>query len=359
MYIEVVPNRKSRPTILLREGWREGKKVRKRTLANLTEWPDTQLEALRRVLKNEALVCPREAFAIERSLPHGHVEAVLGSIRKLRLDTLIAAKGSRERDLVVAMLVERLLHPCSKLATTRLWHSTTLAEELKVVDADEDDLYQAMDWLLERQAKIEQKLARRHLANGMQVLYDVTSSYYEGRTCALMQFGHNRDGKKGKTIVVYGLLSDAEGRPVAVEVYPGHTGDPSTVADQVEKLRQRFGLKRVVLVGDRGMLTQTQLDKLKDYPGLGWISALRSHAIRELVDGGALQFKGKVPSEVSLEDAKKYKIGTVLDDVRDQYLLSKGFSRGTNIFPNSSYEANLNVLDVSKTMVRQTLDLLR
>jgi transposase len=289
MYIEVVPNRNSRPTILLREGERVGKKVLKRTLANLTGWPQCKLDALRRVLRNEPLVSPSEAFAIEHCWPHGHVEAVLGTVRKLKLDVLIDPKPSRERNLVLAMLIERLVHPCSKLATTRLWHTTTLAEELNVEDADEDELYEAMDWLLQRQPRIEQRLAKRHLGDGVQVLYDVTSSYYEGRTCPLMQFGHNRDGKKGKRIVVYGLLCDVEGRPVAVEVYPGNTGDPTTVADQVQKLRERFGLERVVLVGDRGMLTQTQLDKLKAYPGLGWISALRSGAIRELIDSEALQ----------------------------------------------------------------------
>ena len=289
MYIETVPNRGSRPAILLREGWREGKKVHKRTLANLTDWPAQRIAALRRVLKDEPLMHPSEVFVIERTLPHGHVEAVLGMVRKLGLDRLIASKRSRERDLVLAMVVERVVHPCSKLATTRLWHSTTLAEELEVADADEDDLYQAMDWLLERQARIEQRLAERHLAEGVQVLYDVSSSYYEGRTCPLMQFGHNRDGKKGKTIVVYGLLADVEGRPVALEVYAGNTADPTTVPDQVEKLRQRFGLEQIVLVGDRGMLTQTQIEHLKRHPGLGWISALRSASIRQLLDAQVLQ----------------------------------------------------------------------
>jgi len=205
------------------------------------------------------------------------------------LDLLLAAKRVRERDLVLAMIVERLLHPCSKLATTRLWHSSTLAEELGVTDATEDDLYEAMDWLLERQPRIEQKLAARHLSEGTQVLYDVTSSYYEGRTCPLMRFGHDRDGKRGRPIVVYGALTDAHGRPIALEVYPGNTGDPTTVPDQVQKLRSRFHLDHVVLVGDRGMLTHVQIEKLKQYPGLGWISALRSADIQQLVQGGALQ----------------------------------------------------------------------
>jgi len=289
MYIERIPNRNSRPAILLREGWREGNSIRKRTIANLTNWPEEKTEALRRLLKGEPMVAADEVFVIERSIPHGHVEAVLGTIKRLGLDTIIASKRCRERDLVIAMIAERLIRPCSKLATTRFWHTTTLAEELSVSDADEDDLYEAMDWLLARQGRIEKKLAARHLSEGSLVLYDVTSSYYEGRTCPLARFGHNRDRKKGKLIIVYGLLTDEAGRPVAVEVYPGNTGDPSTVPDQVEKLRKRFGLCRVVLVGDRGMLTQTQIDKLRDYPGLGWISALRSRAIRKLVNGGSLQ----------------------------------------------------------------------
>jgi len=289
MYIERVPNRNSRPAILLREGWREGKKTRKRTIANLTKWPEAKVEALQSVLKGEPMVSAREAFTVERTVPHGHVEAVLGTIKKLGLDSIIFSKRCRERDLVIAMIAERLIRPCSKLATTRFWHTTTLAEELNVADADEDDLYDAMDWLLARQCHIEKKLAAHHLAENSLVLYDVTSSYYEGRTCPLARFGHNRDRKKGTLIIVYGLLTDDEGRPVAVQVYRGNTGDPNTVPDQVEKLRKRFGLNSVVLVGDRGMLTQTQIDKLKDYPGIGWISALRSHAIRKLVNDGNLQ----------------------------------------------------------------------
>jgi len=259
MYIETVPNRNSRPAVLLREGWREGNKICKRTLANLSDWSQARIEALRRVLKNEPLLSGETAFVIERSLPHGHVQALLSAIKRIGLDSLIAAKRVRERDLVLAMIVERLIHPCSKLATTRLWHSSTLAEELGVGDATEDDLYAAMDWLLQRQARIEQKLAARHLRDGAQVLYDLTSSYYEGRTCALMKFGHDRDGKRGRPIVVYGVLTDAHARPIALEVYPGNTGDPTTVPDQVHKLRERFHLDHVVLVGDRGMLTHVQM----------------------------------------------------------------------------------------------------
>ena len=195
MFIESIPNRNSPPAILLREAWREGKRIRKRTIANLTNWPSEKVEALRCVLKNETLVASKEAFVIERSIPHGHVEAILGTIKKLELDGLIASTRCRERDFVVAMIAERLIHPCSKLATTRLWHMTTLSEELGVTDADEEDLYKAMDWLLGRQQRIEKKLAARHLSEGSLVFYDVTSSYYEGRSCPLARFGHDRDWK--------------------------------------------------------------------------------------------------------------------------------------------------------------------
>ncbi len=305
MYVEIVPNRNSRPAILLREGWREGKKVCKRTLANLTDWPAPQVQALRRVLKNEPLVSPHEAFSIERSWPHGHVEAVLETIRRIGLDKLIGAKRTRQRDLVLAMLVERLITPCSKLATTRLWHSTTLAQLLEVGDADEDELYEALDWLLKRQGRIEKRLAQRHLGQGQQVLYDVSSSYYEGHSCPLAQFGHNRDGKRGKPIVVYGMLTDTRGWPVAVQVYPGNTGDPSTVADQVNKLQKRYTLDRVILVGDRGMLTHKQIEGLKEHPGIGWISALRREKVRKLVDEKSLQlslFEEKNLAEIDSAD---------------------------------------------------------
>ena len=289
MYIEKVPNRNSPPAILLREGWREGKKTRKRTLANLSHWPAAKIESLRRLLKDEPLVSANEIFRIERSWPHGHVEAVLEAMRRLGMAQLIAAQRSRSRDLVVAMIAERLLEPCSKLATTRLWHNSTLASLLEVEDADEDDLYDALDWLLARQRRIEKKLARRHLGEGSYVLYDISSSYYEGHHCELAQFGHSRDGKRGKPSIVYGVLSDAHGRPIGVSVYAGNTGDPSTVADQVTTLKSRFGLKRVVLVGDRGMLTQAQIEALKQHPGIGWISALRSEKVRALVAQEALQ----------------------------------------------------------------------
>lgn len=289
MYIETVPNRNSRPAILLREGWREGSRTLKRTLANLSHWPRQKIETFRRLLHDEPLVSPQDLFCTHKTLPHGHVEAILMAMRKLGLDCLLAAKRCRERDLVMAMIAARLLHPCSKLATTREWHTTTLAEELSVADATEDHLYQAMDWLLERQPRIEKKLAARHLSEDCLVLYDVSSSYYEGHTCPLARYGHDRDGKKGLPIIVYGVMTDGEGRPIAVQVYPGNTGDSTTVADQVGKLRDRFQLSRVVLVGDRGMLTQPQIDKMKTHPGLGWITALTSVAIRGLLETGALQ----------------------------------------------------------------------
>ena len=289
MYVETVPNRNSRPAVLLREGWREGGRVRKRTLANLTDWPAEKVQCLRQVLKGQRLVRPEEAFTIERSLPHGHVEAVLAMTRRLGLDRLIAPKRSPERDRVLAMVVGRLLHPGSKLATTRRWHTTTLAQELDLGGADEDDLYEAMDWLLARQEGIERRLAQRHLHEGAPVFADVSGSYYEGRTCPLVRFGYNRDGKRGKPQVVYTVLSAAGGCPVAVEAYPGNTADPNTVTDQVLKLRERFGLQRVVLVGDRGLLTQVQIDQLKRHPGLGWVSALRAGQVRSLVEAEALQ----------------------------------------------------------------------
>ena len=275
-------------THLLRRSIRKGQTVTHETLGNLSHLPDHLIEIIKRSLKGETFVPAAEAFRTTRSLPHGHVDAVLTMIRKLGLEELIASEASPRRDLVIAMIAERLLFPSSKLAHTRHWHSTTLAQELDVAYATEDHLYEAMDWLLKRQGAIEKKLARRHLGEGAMVLYDVTSSYYEGKTCPLARFGHDRDGKTGCPIIVYGVLTDADGRPVAVQVYPGNTGDPKTVPDQVETLTKRFGLSRVVLVGDRGMLTQTQIDVLKKHPGLGWISALRSGAIRRLLDDGHL-----------------------------------------------------------------------
>jgi transposase len=274
---------------LLRQSYRQDGRVKHRTLGNLSHLPSPLIDIIGRCLGGETFVPPHEAFRTTASKPHGHVHAVLTTCRKLDLESLLASKPSRQRTLVLALIVQRILFPCSKLATTRYWHTTTLAEELGVGDADRKELYAAMDWLLGRQQDIEQKLARRHLAEGAVVLYDVSSSFYEGRTCPLARFGHDRDGKKGRPIIVYGLLTDARGRPVALDVYAGNTADPATVPDQVEKLRGRFALSRVVLVGDRGMLTETRIETLRDYPGLGWISALRSEAILALIETGRVQ----------------------------------------------------------------------
>ena len=276
-------------THLLRRTFRVGRQVKHETLGNISHLPEALIDIIRRSLAGETFVPLAETFNIQRSLPHGHVQAVLGSLRQLGLEKLIGSKRCRQRDLVVAMIVERLLHPGSKLANTRTWQTSTLAEEMSLGDATENEVYDALDWLLARQPRIEKKLAGQHLKEGSVVLYDVSSSYYEGRCCPLAQLGHDRDEKKNRPIIVYGVLTDADGRPVAVEVYEGNTGDPTTVPDQVEKLRKRFGLGRTVLVGDRGMLTETQIGKLREHPGLGWVSALRAGAIRELADSGALQ----------------------------------------------------------------------
>jgi hypothetical protein len=294
MYVDTVPNRNSPPAILLRESMREGGRIRKRTLANLSSWPAAQIEALRRILRGETLVPASEAFETVRSRPHGHVAAVLGTLRRLGLEVLLGAKRSRERDLCVAMIVARLLEPRSKLATARALGAETLhsslGEVLEVETADVDELYAAMDWLLGRQGRLEQQLARRHLSAGTLVLYDVTSTYFEGRHCPLARLGYSRDGKKGKLQIVFGLLTNGEGCPVAVEVFEGNTADPKTVGSQVAKVRERFGLETLVLVGDRGMLTSARIrEDLRPRPGIEWITALRAPAIRKLAEAGVLQ----------------------------------------------------------------------
>ena len=288
MFIDKIPNRGSRPAILLRDSKRVGEKTVKFTVANISHWPPQKIEALRRVLRGEIEPACTDTLTIERSLPHGHVEAVLGTMRSLGIDSLLFSKPCRERDLVLAMIAQRVIEPCSKLATTRLWHDTTLAGELGVEDADPDELYAAMDWLASSKNRIENKLARRHLDEGSRVLYDVSSSSYTGQHCSLAKWGYNRDGEKLPSIV-YGVLTASDGCPVAVDVYPGDTADPNTVPDQVNKIRKRFGLTHVVMVGDRGMLTQARIDALRDNPGVGWISALRSTDIRELVETDCLQ----------------------------------------------------------------------
>ena len=289
MYIATVPNRGSRPAILLREGYREGGQVKNRTLANLSAWPPAKVELLRRVLRDEHLAPVDQLFAVVASPHHGHVQAVRLAMRRLGFEALLASRPSRERALVVAMVAARILAPESKLATTRWWHTTTLPVDLGVADADEDALYAAMDWLLARQARIEQKLAARHLKEGGLMLYDLTSSYFEGTTCPLAAFGHDRDGKAGKLQVNYGLLSDARGCPVAVSVVPGNTGDPTTLLPEVTRVRTAFGIEQLVLVGDRGLISQTQITALKALEGVDWITALKTGAIRALVTGGHLQ----------------------------------------------------------------------
>lgn len=294
MYVETVPNRNSPPAILLREGWREGRKIRKRTLANLSHWPPAQLDLLRRVLKGETLVSPSQALQLSRSLPHGHVAAVLGTLRRLGLENLLDRKQHRRRDLVVAMIAARLLEPRSKLATARGFRpqtaSSSLGQVLELNTADEDDLYQAMDWLLPRQQRIEDALAKRHLSEGSLVLYDLSSTYFEGRKCPLARYGKSRDERPGNLQIVFGLLTNAEGCPVAVEVFEGNTGDPATVAAQVSKLRERFSLEQLVLAGDRGMLTAARIrEDLQPLRGLDWITALKSAEVQKLVSDKGLR----------------------------------------------------------------------
>jgi hypothetical protein len=292
MYIETVPNRNSRPAILLREGWREGRRTRKRTLANLSDWPAEKLQALQAVLKGDYRGrTPGDGFSIERTRPHGHVAAVL---QRLKLDRLLAAQRSPERDAVIAMIVARVLEPRSKLATARELRATTLSstlgELLDLSDGDEELLYRAMDWLLPRQDKLERALAKRHLAEGTLALYDVSSTYFEGRCCPLARYGHSRDGRRDKLQITFGLLTNADGCPIAVEVFAGNTADPATLSAVITKLRERFALKRIVLVGDRGMLTSARIrEELAPAEGLDWITALRAPHIQQLLQAGSLQ----------------------------------------------------------------------
>ena len=294
MYVAVVPNRNSPPAILLRESFRQDGKVHNRTIANLSGWPPEKIEALRRVLKGAtATAAPAEALQILRSQPHGHVAATVGSLQKLGLDHLLGAAPSRQRNIVVAMIVARILDPASKLATARALDpdtlSNSLGEFLRLQKVQDDDLYRAMDWLLERQNMIENALAKRHFAEGGLVLYDLTSTYFEGRHCNLAHLGHSRDDKGGKPQIVFGLLTNSEGCPVAVEVFQGNTADPKTVPAQVKKLRERFGLRQVVFVGDRGMITSARLREDFTDDGLSWITALRATSIQKLAADGALQ----------------------------------------------------------------------
>jgi Transposase DDE domain len=294
MYIEAVPNRGSPPAILLRESYRESGKVKKRTLLNLSHWPQDRIAGFRMLLKGGTVIPgDQQAITIIRSLPHGHVAAALGTARKIGLDRLLGPDGNRCRDLVLALVVSRLLDPGSKLAAARALSpdtaSSSLGEQLGLGMVDEDELYTALDWLAVRQPAIEAALAKDHLAGGTLVLYDVSSSYLEGRCCPLAQFGYNRDRKRGKLQIVYGLLCAADGCPIAIEVFEGSTADPTTLTSQVTKLKERFGLDHVVLVGDRGMITQARITEDLSKAGVDWITALRAPAIKALRDAGALQ----------------------------------------------------------------------
>jgi Transposase DDE domain len=312
MFVDLVPNRNSRPAVLLRESYREGDRVKKRTLANLSDWPAHKIEALKAVLRGAGLATQAlaQAFEVVRSLPHGHVAAVVGTMHRLGFETLLASRRSRQREVCLAMVAARLIAPVSKLGLARALRSDTasssLAEALDLGDVDEDELYSAMDWLLGRQDRIEAALAKRHLAEGTLVLYDVTSTYFEGRHCPLARIGHSRDRRFDRPQIVFGLLTNAEGCPVATEVFDGNTGDPSTVLSQVRKLRERFGLERVVLVGDRGMITSARIEQdLRRAGGMEWITALRGPAIRKLADSGTIDmslFDERDLAEVSSPD---------------------------------------------------------
>jgi transposase len=297
MYVERIPNRNSPPAILLRESYRDGDKFKKRTLANLSDWPAAKIEALRRVLHDEAVApTDQQALTLLRSLPHGHVAAALGTLRKLGLVRVLSQGGRqphREVTLCIAMIVARLIDPASKLATARGLDDETaicsLGQVLELGAVDEQELYETLDWLMGQQEGIEQSLARRHLQNGTLVLYDVTSTYFEGRTCPLAKLGYNRDGKRGKLQIVIGLLCTAEGCPVAVEVFEGNVGDPSTLADQISKLKQRFRLERAVLIGDRGLITEARIEETVKPAGLNFVTALRAPAIRSLAEVSSIQ----------------------------------------------------------------------
>jgi hypothetical protein len=295
MYVAKVPNRNSPAAYLLREGYREDGKVKSRTLANLSHWPLAKIERLRRVLRDEVLTGATEGLTMLRSLPHGHVAAVLGTARRIGLDRLLAAGRAPARlaALVLAMILARVIDPASKLATARQLDTATatcsLGPLLELGTVSEQELYAALDWLLSQQSRIERRLAQRHLSQGTLVLYDVSSTYFEGRTCPLARRGYSRDGKRDKLQIVFGLLCASDGCPVAVEVFEGNTGDPSTLAAQVAKLKQRFHLDHVVLVGDRGMITDVRIETLLQPTGFDWITALRAPTIRTLLDQGAFQ----------------------------------------------------------------------
>jgi hypothetical protein len=294
MYVAIVPNRSSRPAILLRESYRDGASVKNRTLANLSDWPPERIETLRAALRGDKLVPAGEGMEIVRALPHGHVAAALGVARQIGLDEILPEGPERQRNLALALIVERLIDPAAKLATARALDETTAINSLGVTlglgEVSVKEVYAALDWLGMAQPSIEDALARRHLRDGTLVLYDVSSSYVEGRCCELARFGHSRDHRADKMQIVYGLLCSADGCPVAIEVFEGNTGDPSTVGNQITKLKERFGLKRVVMVGDRGMITQARIEADLKPAGIDWITALKAPAIQQLAaEGGPLQ----------------------------------------------------------------------
>ena len=289
MHIHIVPNRGSAPTVLLRESYREGSKVCKRTLANLSALSASQIKSMRATLRGEVLLPVAQTFEITRSQAHGHVQAVWLAMQRLGFASLLASKPCAERDLVQAMVASRILCPATKLATTRLWHTSTLAEDFGVQDATEDDLYAAMDWLLGAQDRIQKKLATRHLKEDSLVLYDLSSSYFEGTHCPLAKLGYSRDGKRGTLQVNYGLLTDERGCPVAISVHEGNTSDSTTFMPQVKRLREEFGVRRMVMVGDRGMISQKAIDEMSEDADVSWITALRTSSIRTLVEQKHLQ----------------------------------------------------------------------
>jgi len=289
MHIDAVPNRGSRPTYLLRESYREGARVRKRTLANLSSLSDAQIGAIRAVLGGEPFGPVAEHFEVLGSRPQGAVQAARVAMQRLGVESLLASRPSPMRSLVCAMVAARIVAPHTKLATTRWWHSSTLAEDFGVATADEDDLYAAMDWLLERQQALQKKLAARHLAAGGLVLYDLSSSYFEGVSCPLARIGYSRDGKKGLLQVNYGLLTDARGCPVAVSVHEGNVADSQTLLPELKRLREQFGIGQLVIVGDRGMISNQAIAEMRESGGIAWITALKSVSIRALVEQGQLQ----------------------------------------------------------------------
>jgi hypothetical protein len=310
MYIAVVPNRSSRPAILLRESYRDGDKVKNRTLANLSDWAPDRIETLRAALRGDKLVPAGKGMEIVRALPHGHVAAALGIARQIELDELLPDGPKRQRDLALALIVERLIDPAAKLATARALDETTainsLGATLGLGEVKASEVYAALDWLGMAQSSIEDALAWRHLHDGTLVLYDVSSSYVEGRCCELARFGHSRDNRRDKMQIVYGLLCAPDGRPIAIEVFEGNTGDPSTVGNQIKKLKERFGLSHIVMVGDRGMITDARIREDLEPAGIDWITALRAPSIQQLAaEDGPLQlsfFDERDLAEIKSED---------------------------------------------------------